>query len=382
MPRSRLLTAAVAVLLVAGIGPANACLDPLPATVGAKLELLPMPQNGFRLTLYGGTAFGSPPGEACGCAVALPVKALLIADCAGTAVRLLDATNAFNPFTPNATTEAEFESLMMSSVPPFAGFAVFGFATTLASAIADGASLQLEVDFECSLPIDDAILKKFKPFLTNSGVLGTGPLNPDGTIDFTQPTHIGITTVSVNEKCTAGKTKCVMKKTTGLLQCHVKAEATGLAVDPSCITKAEDKFDGGAVPTKGCFEKLEAKGGCMTQDDTAAVETLVDTFVDDIVTDLDPGYPVPVLNACSSRKKNCVRTFLKKALGCYAKKQKIGQPVDPACLSGADNKYSQCFGLAEGLGGCLTVGDEATVKAKVDAYLADVSCAVDPSTCP
>jgi hypothetical protein len=93
-------------------------------------------------------------------------------------------------------------------------------------------------------------------------------------------------------KCAAGKNKCVNKKTACKLGCHSKAHGKGVAVDPSCLGKCEDKFDGGADPTKGCFAKLETKytGSCPTTGDTAALEATVDAFVDDAVCQLNgPG---------------------------------------------------------------------------------------------
>src|SRR5262245_60539046 len=88
-------------------------------------------------------------------------------------------------------------------------------------------------------------------------------------------------------KCAAGKVNCVIKKAKAILGCYKKAAATNF-VDPTCITKAQDKFDGGAEPTKGCFEKLENKSpnDCLTVNDTAALEADIDAFAADIVTDL------------------------------------------------------------------------------------------------
>ena len=63
-------------------------------------------------------------------------------------------------------------------------------------------------------------------------------------------------------KCLAGKTACMAKKVAGLLKCETLAETPGKPADPNaneCVTKAETKFDGGAQPAKGCFEKLESK---------------------------------------------------------------------------------------------------------------------------
>src|SRR5262245_3812533 len=104
-------------------------------------------------------------------------------------------------------------------------------------------------------------------------------------------------------KCTAAKMKCVTTKATALLACPNKAEGKGVAVDPACVTKAEDKFDGGVDPSKGCVQKTETKPPCATTGDVASLEALVDDFVDDAVTDLDPGFPTPVLNKCSAGKK-------------------------------------------------------------------------------
>jgi len=76
--------------------------------------------------------------------------------------------------------------------------------------------------------------------------------------------QVGAQTVNT---CQSKKKLCVAKKQAALLKCHEKAEKTGAAVDGACLQKAMDKFDGGVDPTKGCFAKLEAKGGCLTIND-------------------------------------------------------------------------------------------------------------------
>ncbi len=99
----------------------------------------------------------------------------------------------------------------------------------------------------------------------------------------------------VRNKCSAGKKKCVSDKTKALLKCHAKAERKGVVLDPVCIQKAENKFDGGSKPSAGCFEKRETKndGPCPTFDDTAAFEAKVDAFVSDVVAELDPTFATP-----------------------------------------------------------------------------------------
>src|SRR6266481_3578114 len=99
----------------------------------------------------------------------------------------------------------------------------------------------------------------------------------------------------IAHKCAAGKNRCAGTKLKALIACHVKAESKGVAVDPACLDKAKAKFDGGSDTTKGCFEKVEAKEKpdkpattCVTHDDTMAIETKIDAFVDDLICEIDP----------------------------------------------------------------------------------------------
>src|SRR4030095_16351180 len=103
-----------------------------------------------------------------------------------------------------------------------------------------------------------------------------------------------------------------------------KAYKTGV-LDSAKLQKCEDKFDGAADPTKGCFEKLEAKQDvlkpetiCPTLDDTAAMEAKVDAFVADVQEELDPGSVID-LNACTAAKLKCVKKKNKCKLNVYAK---------------------------------------------------------------
>jgi hypothetical protein len=194
-------------------------------------------------------------------------------------------------------------------------------------------------------------------------------------------------------KCLAGKSKCVSKKMKGLLKCHEKAEKTGGNVDPICTGKVTDKFDGGAVPADGCFEKLETKndGPCVTSDDTSPLENKVDAFVLDVVTELDPSYPTPVLNGCSAGKKKCVAKKAAALLKCHEKAVKVGSPLlaDPACLQKAMDKFDGGINPAKGCfekletkfqANCATFDDTSTMEAKVDAFVTDVLCELGYTT--
>jgi len=187
--------------------------------------------------------------------------------------------------------------------------------------------------------------------------------------------------------CSSKKKLCVAKKEAALLKCHTTAEKTGATVDAACLQKAHEKFDGGATPSQGCFAKLEAKGGCLTTGDTAALEGKVDAFVSDVVQGLDPGYPAPVTNTCSAGKKTCVAKKAKALLKCHSKAEKTGT-LDATCVQKAQIKFADpvngCFAKLEAKGGCLTTGDTTALESTVDAFVDDVVCELDPGsgTCP
>ena len=188
-------------------------------------------------------------------------------------------------------------------------------------------------------------------------------------------------------KCSAAKIKCANGKATGLLGCHNKAEGKNLPVDPACISKVDTKF---SLPAKGCMEKADAKPPCATTGDAASLEAKVDTFVTDVVTELDPGYPTPVLNKCSAGKKKCVANKVKAILGCYGKDATKPDPVAlAACIQKAQSKFDGgadptkgCFAKLELKPPCLTTGDTAALEAKVDAFALDVNNELSPPPGP
>lgn len=371
----------VAIALIAGPRPSDACLQPLPSNVGIALTTT---LTGLQIEIFGGTAFGSPMGEACGCTIGLPLGLALKYGCSVTGVSLTDPDGndvGFGTFSTNGTTASSFTTQSGGLIDPSVS-SIVGFAATLGSAVAMGQSLKLTFDLTCMNPNDPKLRAAAAKFLANSAVLGTGPVLPDGSVDVSQPAHIGFTTASVKDKCQAAKKGCVAKKASCLLGCHARAEASGTALDPLCVSKCTGKFDGGPVPAKACFTKIEAKGGCMVTNHVAAVESTVDAYVLAVVTQLDPGYPTPVLNACSSAKKRCAAKKTAGLLKCHAKAEAKAVPVDPTCIAKIVTKFDACFVNAETRIPCLTTGDVAAVEATVDAFVDDVVCQIDPTTCP
>jgi hypothetical protein len=78
------------------------------------------------------------------------------------------------------------------------------------------------------------------------------------------------------QKCVIAKQKAAAKKATAKLKCWEQAIALGANVDQTCLTTADTKF-------KAAIEKAEATGSCAITGQTDAIESEVDTCVNNIV---------------------------------------------------------------------------------------------------
>jgi hypothetical protein len=183
-------------------------------------------------------------------------------------------------------------------------------------------------------------------------------------------------TASALSACTASKLKVTGKKGAGKLGCHAKGVKGSVAVDPACLSGKETKFSSG-------WAKAEAivGGNCVTTGDRDAIEAKVDAFVADVVTELTPSGNNG--STCTVAKLKAAGKKAAGKLGCYSKASKKGLCVDPACLSGKETKFSASWAKAEAIvgGACQTTGDQATIEAKVDAYVADVVSELDCCGC-
>lgn len=202
-----------------------------------------------------------------------------------------------------------------------------------------------------------------------------------GAPDGNRPCYCPITPY----KCAYKKALCVGKAQEYLLKCHYKAERKGVAVDPDCIQKSHAKFDGGADPSHGCFEKLEtaAEGTCFTNDDTATTESDIDDFVNATVTAVDPSYPAPVLDACSAGKKVCVYKLTVAVLKCIGKAEAKNTSIDPACIGKAEAKFSAgpghgCMAKLIKYAPCDT-SDAAALQSASEGFAHDITCHLDPT---
>ena len=179
-------------------------------------------------------------------------------------------------------------------------------------------------------------------------------------------------------KCLAAKTTCMAKQAAGLLKCEALAETPGKPADPDandCVTKVKTKFDGGTVPAKGCFEKLEAKtpNDCVSFDYTAPAETAVGACVASLVAAIDP--PPLDQTKCGAGKKKCASKYLGALLKCRKLAQTPRKPTDPnanGCIDKAVTKFTGgvdatkgCFAKVEAKqpSDCQSTTDSPTVQA-------------------
>src|SRR5262245_53233362 len=109
---------------------------------------------------------------------------------------------------------------------------------------------------------------RIAPRRTQAGWLLLGMLLPA----ISAGAHPGATPA---QKCFMAKNKAAAKKIAAKLKCQQRALKVG-AVDPTCLTAAETKFN-------GAIAKAEAAGGCAVTGDGPTIESAVDACVSSIV---------------------------------------------------------------------------------------------------
>jgi hypothetical protein len=202
----------------------------------------------------------------------------------------------------------------------------------------------------------------------NAGSIGSfGACSPPTTTTTTTSTTLPPPAPS---KCTSAKFKEAGKKAAGKTKCRSKAVGKGEAVDAACLTKAEGKFSAG-------WTKAEGKGDCATTGDVATIEAKVDAFLADLVTELTGGNPGP--SKCTGAKLKVAGKKAASKTKCLSKAAAKALPVDGACISKAEGKFSAGWTKAEGKGDCLApTGDVAAIEGKVDAFLDDLDSELLP----
>jgi len=172
------------------------------------------------------------------------------------------------------------------------------------------------------------------------------------------------------DRCGGSKTKGAAKYARGVFTCHASALRRGEAVDPVCTARASGKLvlD---------FDRSELRGGCVTADDDAAVQAVVDdtrSAVDALLTP-DPNDPA---RQCAAAKLLGTGRFLATRLGCYGKSGARGAGPGIPCLTMAGDRLASAFSRAEGRGGCTTTGDPDTFRGMEEVVTTDLVRALSP----
>src|SRR5262245_60224651 len=105
-----------------------------------------------------------------------------------------------------------------------------------------------------------------------------------------------VTRGQVVDKCQAGKIKAAGKKTSDKAKCRATALKKGIAIDPLCLTKAEDKF-------VQSMAKADALGPCPGT--PIDVEAAVDQCVTDYVALLTASTTTTTMPGCSGDGGPC-----------------------------------------------------------------------------
>ena len=166
------------------------------------------------------------------------------------------------------------------------------------------------------------------------------------------------------QKCAATKRKLAGKEFAALTACDARAVGKGVAVDPTCASKAVTAF-------ATAWAKAEAKkGGCSTTNDESTVESLAEglkTYLEDSL--VLAGAP----STCTAAKFRAAGKKGACQLGCDATAElKALPPSDPrvvACLAACSAKFSSAFAKAEAKrkGACHTTGDALAIQTEIDA---------------
>ena len=203
-------------------------------------------------------------------------------------------------------------------------------------------------------------------------------------------------TADAQNKCLAGKIKCVSKKKSCLTQASsprpttrvfrstgrssrsVRTSSTARPIRPRAASRS-------SRPSR----RSRSRDVCAPSDDTAAIESMVDAFVLDVVTDVDPGVPHSQSSTDARPERRSAapdarRTGSSAAIG---RRPKLGVAVDTACLAQVPDEVRRWRG--SGYKGCIekletqvpagepdavsdVLDDTAAIEAEADAFDADV----------
>ena len=133
-------------------------------------------------------------------------------------------------------------------------------------------------------------------------------------------------------KCTGMEIGAAGKKAGGKAKCWSKATGNGLAVDSTCLSGAEGKF-------AASYGKAVGRADCVNSTAEGTIETKVDNFINDLVTEINGGTGTPTASKCSSKEIGAAGKKAGALLKCYAKAASKGLPLDTTCTGKAVTKF-------------------------------------------
>lgn len=93
--------------------------------------------------------------------------------------------------------------------------------------------------------------------------------------------RLGATFDGSPSKCAAAKIEAAEKKVAALLRCVRRAVAAGQTVSEACLVEAMSQFT-------SRFTAAESLGDCVTFGDVDTIEAKIDSFVEELMTELLP----------------------------------------------------------------------------------------------
>jgi len=189
--------------------------------------------------------------------------------------------------------------------------------------------------------------------------------------------------VTVN-LCLSGKLKAVGKSVAARTNCLSKDAKRGTP-DPACLQKASDKFTGDGTPTRGVFNKLEAKypntsaTPCLTFGDQGTFDGDIASYAASV-----PARTGSAVGRCDAAKIKCVGKYVAGITSCDAKAAKSTGTVDASCTAKVTAKLvgagTGCLAKAAVHGDCTHPEDQTSdLQAAADLFIRNATCTLDPA---
>ncbi|MCW5889529.1 MAG: hypothetical protein KIT14_03160 [bacterium] len=179
-----------------------------------------------------------------------------------------------------------------------------------------------------------------------------------------------VAAASPDQQCTAAKLKAAARTAAAFARCSARAVGNGTSVDATCLARATAK-------QAQTFAKAEARGGCPTIRDTAAIAGILGGLVAFADTELGDG-GTAAGRRCASSRRTAAGAHLGATLRCRAVRVQAGSPPDAACLDRADAKLARAFAKSGAPGSCATSADAPATRAAMNAVAAGVVAALSP----